>query len=74
VKRVYSAEERRKLTIIKVVGPILMLIVAFYILRLYFDLTPLIAGLIAIAVAGADYMILSVLLGRKGSSGSDNIG
>ncbi|GHA92533.1 hypothetical protein GCM10009069_14440 [Algimonas arctica] len=74
MKRVYSAEEKRKLTLIKFVGPILMLIVAFYILRLYFDLTPFVAGLIAIAVAGADYMVLAALLARKTSTDSDNIG
>lgn len=74
MKHAYSAEQRRKLTIIKVVGPLLMLIVVFYILSTYFDFTPLAAGLISLGVAGADYLLLSFLLGRHKAPDTDKIG
>lgn len=74
MKHAYSAEQRRKLMIIKVVGPLLMLIVVFYILSTYFDFTPLMAGLISLGVAGADYLLLSFLLGRHKAPDTDKIG
>jgi hypothetical protein len=74
MKQVYSAEQKRKLAIIKVFGPLLMLIVVFYILTSYFDVTPLVAGLISLGVAGADYVLLSFLLGRHKAPDTDKIG
>lgn len=74
MKPTYSPEQKRKLTIIKVVGPLLMLIVVFYILMAYFDFSPVVAGLISLGVAAADYVLLSFLLGRHKAPDSDRIG
>jgi len=74
MKRTYSEVELQRLRLVKYLGPLTMLIIVFYILRTVFDLSATLAGLIALAAAAFEFVILSMVFGRHKKGDSDRIG
>lgn len=74
MKRSNAQVDPRTLTFVKFLGPVTMLIIVFYILTTIFGLAPVLAGLIALGLAGFEFVVLSVVFSRRKESDSDRIG
>ncbi|MGJ8559155.1 MAG: hypothetical protein ACSHX3_02855 [Litorimonas sp.] len=60
------------MTVVRYGAPLFMLVILFYILRAYFDIDPMIAGLIAVIVAGVEFAILSAFLKKAGDRDTED--